>query len=770
MAASKSASVTGGGRSILFRPTSTNEPVRGMIQTQWTTSDGVGGVFPRRDQTETGSLFSGEVRPRAGGEGAYEADFVRFFYSTNGHGEWGTMVFNFPTNDSDGDGLPDFIQTDRAVAVGFSGWVTNETQQLGSGLTGSLQRDAGASVGRFWLQTTNPAYPLACANVLWRVGYGAGALLYSRGVTNLATLRFSMTDAEPADYEAKGTTTFSVPNRDTIVFEAFTLTNEFSDLNGDPTNFTVAVAATTFRRVGNRYLGDLELADGDTRTSWADYTHWALVISDANDLDANGIPDLSDDMVFAPVIVVPPGSTLAAIGQEVRLGVSALGTAPLSYRWFLNGAPLSQGGRFGGVLTSNLVITGVQAADAGNYTVVVSNLAGMVTSSPPAVLTLKAGPSILTAPQSVTGLHGQQVFFSVTAGGEAPLAYQWLRNGVPLAEGGRLSGTAKADLVLSGLQLGDVGSYSVWVTNTVGAVTSAPAFLSMDTTRLPPNDVLAFSESWLDRITNSGGFPDVIYTYQGVLTATVYWEGLGAMAFDSNTVLSVSMGQLDYRRQVGAAIQRTANTVVFLDSSFTNYTDPGEPLHFGATFTREGDTGLLTMTNTEYSVGGNYVYFAALNYLDQGYAGPVQGSLPVRIDFGPYSTVRTLHFSGTVSFSANTNSTGDPDADPFLYDIRVTGSNDLSAPRVQIVTPAAQSTWSNPLVVISGTASDPQGVGEVWVRVNQSAFALAFGTNTWSCPALLAPGTNVIQVQAYNGLGNLSTPTTLNCVFHPPAR
>jgi hypothetical protein len=55
--------------------------------------------------------------------------------------------------------------------------------------------------------------------------------------------------------------------------------------------------------------------------------------------------------------------------------VSAAGTPPLHYQWYLNNSPVA------GATESTFSLTQVQAAQAGAYTVVVTNLAGSVTSA-----------------------------------------------------------------------------------------------------------------------------------------------------------------------------------------------------------------------------------------------------------------------------------------------------------------------------------------------------------------------------------------------------
>jgi sugar lactone lactonase YvrE len=77
---------------------------------------------------------------------------------------------------------------------------------------------------------------------------------------------------------------------------------------------------------------------------------------------------------------------------------------------------------FGGFPT--LSLTNVSAASAGNYSVVVSSPYGSVTSSI-ASLTLAIPPYITSQPTNQQQMVGGTANFSVTAGGSAPLSYQW---------------------------------------------------------------------------------------------------------------------------------------------------------------------------------------------------------------------------------------------------------------------------------------------------------------------------------------------------------
>jgi hypothetical protein len=89
-----------------------------------------------------------------------------------------------------------------------------------------------------------------------------------------------------------------------------------------------------------------------------------------------------------PTITQQPMDQTVAVGSNVTFSVYATGTEPLSYQWQVNGTNLVDGGNITNSTTTNLIISNVQLTDdGGNYTVIVTNLAGSLTSSN-AVLTV----------------------------------------------------------------------------------------------------------------------------------------------------------------------------------------------------------------------------------------------------------------------------------------------------------------------------------------------------------------------------------------------
>ena len=77
----------------------------------------------------------------------------------------------------------------------------------------------------------------------------------------------------------------------------------------------------------------------------------------------------------APSISTQPQSQSVLAGQTATFSVTASGTLPLNYQWRLGGTNLS------GATTNPFVLANVQTTNAGNYSVVITNIAGSVTSS-----------------------------------------------------------------------------------------------------------------------------------------------------------------------------------------------------------------------------------------------------------------------------------------------------------------------------------------------------------------------------------------------------
>ena len=208
------------------------------------------------------------------------------------------------------------------------------------------------------------------------------------------------------------------------------------------------------------------------------------------------ISALGPTMTFAcgpgipPTILVQPTNATVYLGGTATFTVGATGSPILRYQWRKNGVNLSDGGRITGATNATLVLSGVQAGDAGTYTVVVSNPFGSVLSTF-AVLTVAAVPGISLQPQSQWAEVGATVQFLVQAGGSGPLTYQWRKDGVFVGSGGRLSGSSSNLFTIAGVTADDAGTYTVTVSNPYGSTASDGATLVV----LPPGGGLTIAST-----------------------------------------------------------------------------------------------------------------------------------------------------------------------------------------------------------------------------------------------------------------------------------
>jgi hypothetical protein len=167
-----------------------------------------------------------------------------------------------------------------------------------------------------------------------------------------------------------------------------------------------------------------------------------------------------------PTITAHPEGAAVTAGDAITFSVTAAGTAPLTYRWTLNGTNVP------GAIGPTLFVPSAQIIDAGDYLVVVTNSLGSVTSSI-ARLTVDSPPFVVSQPASRIVTAGTQVSFSVTVLGNTPFTYQWLYNGT------NLPGATSSTFSISSAAESHTGLYSVSVSNPLGQRASKSALLTV---------------------------------------------------------------------------------------------------------------------------------------------------------------------------------------------------------------------------------------------------------------------------------------------------
>jgi len=188
----------------------------------------------------------------------------------------------------------------------------------------------------------------------------------------------------------------------------------------------------------------------------------------ASNAAGTGSGSLSLTISGPPVITTQPRDLTVDVGRSVRLSVVASGFPTPTFQWRRNGVAIA------GATAANFAIANVTTADAGEYSVVATNLLGSVTSRN-ATLTIVSGfPTIGTEPADQTLSEGANATLTVAATGNATLAYQWTKDGTPIA------GATASSLSLASVTSAEAGAYAVTVSNAIGTVTSDAATVTVE--------------------------------------------------------------------------------------------------------------------------------------------------------------------------------------------------------------------------------------------------------------------------------------------------
>ena len=250
-------------------------------------------------------------------------------------------------------------------------------------------------------------------------------------------------------------------------------------LNGNGGNNTTGWQQVTFD-LGTMPAGTHLLSMGAFLNKKSGTSELGAVILDDIKLIAGVVPGGPGDVPVAPSIITPPASVTVTEPASAAFAVVVAGEAPFTYQWRRNGVAIA-----GANSTSYVLNPTVAATDNGaQFDVVVSNVAGSVTSVA-ATLTVNAAPvapNITTHPASMTVTAPAAATFSVAATGDAPLSYQWRRNGVAIG------GATSTSYVIATTTMADNGAqFDVIVSNAAGTLTSAPATLTVLPTPVPPS-------------------------------------------------------------------------------------------------------------------------------------------------------------------------------------------------------------------------------------------------------------------------------------------
>lgn len=253
----------------------------------------------------------------------------------------------------------------------------------------------------------------------------------------------------------------------------------------------------------------------------------------------------------------PPASVAVSTGGRLNLEMFASGAPEFTYAWLRDGIRLPQ------VQGPSLVRTNADIADSGIYTLIATAGGHSITSRPVRVqVNRPAPPTLLKEPASIAVNPGQNAWLEVTAAGDPPLRYQWLKDGVAL------QGQRAPVLKMESVREQDAGDYMVVVSSPLGSVVSPLAKLSVVARPTPqileqPSDMRVMAPGYAQfavRVAGQGPFSYrwVVHT-ESVAETTESPEGPTDAPQSSHSLFVPSQGAPN--RLVHVEISNASGTV-----------------------------------------------------------------------------------------------------------------------------------------------------------------------------------------------------------------
>ena len=185
----------------------------------------------------------------------------------------------------------------------------------------------------------------------------------------------------------------------------------------------------------NLVFGNVQGADGGL---------YSVVASNRYGASTSDVARLT---VLPLLFTTQPSSQTVPLSGTAAFSVGVTGLGPISFRWYRDGGLLP------GVDGETLAFNVSQLADAGLYWTVASNQHGAVTSQPARLTVTGIGFSNLTS--DIVILQGRSTNHYVEVSAEAPVALQWLHDGIPIA------GAVSPGLALNRVGSADIGNYQL---------------------------------------------------------------------------------------------------------------------------------------------------------------------------------------------------------------------------------------------------------------------------------------------------------------------
>jgi hypothetical protein len=537
-------------------------------------------------------------------------------------------------------------------------------------------------------------------------------------------------------------------------------------------NALVVISTTEVYVVGNN---NTVLRTLDGGTTWANFAttgngltgsnNWRAIASfgaTSNQLLLVGDAGATALYTKTPVLTSSPGSQTTCATESVTFSAAAAGEGTLSYQWRKNSVNIS------GATSATYFIFSPVVADAGQYSVVVTNANGSVTSNN-AELIVNASTVITAQPQAAATLPvctGANFFRSVGATGSGTLTYQWRRDGTPIV------GQTLNSISLSATA-STIGSYDCVVTGTCGTVTTNPFLVSLlvpPTITTQPAATAQFCSGGNVQISVAASSTEPIsYLWRRVGSVTNFGTTPSILVTSANTYYCLVTNSCGTTQSANCVVSQGANTAITTQPS--NATGClGTPASFTVAATgtnltyqwRKGTVNIAGATSATYTIpsvaatdGGFYnVIVSGCTSVTSNNAGLTLASGSIFVPFagspkclGDIFNVQVLGAASGSTYQWRRNGVVVPGATTFSYNTgTITTLGDILFECVVTNAECGSVTLSATVNVVPAPAITAQPTA-LAVEVGQSATFSVTATGTmltyqWRKSGFNIPGAN----------------------------
>ena len=300
VSAALEAQVVANGFSVSFGPAATNA----NFTILFTTFDNSTGP-PLLDCGPSFCTISNELAPTSPGSRTYRTDYLA--EDALGIFEDGTATFTISTTDGDGDGLPDALEIARGGNFSFSGTAVPHFNAFGvfvnSTVSGSVSRSSQNRTGTYQGTFSNATRSAIFAGAFALSG-ASGTVQYEIGGS---TLQWSLSQRgiDGITRTFTGVSQLVRNGIDELQIPSFALLDS-------GTGLSILTRSALLQRHGNVFRGIISAFDGEPLTSWDDYEDFLVELTDPNDTDSDGLPDIVS--VPEPRAIVQALIAVATVG------------------------------------------------------------------------------------------------------------------------------------------------------------------------------------------------------------------------------------------------------------------------------------------------------------------------------------------------------------------------------------------------------------------------------------------------------------------------